>query len=278
MEGRAANGGTRDGQHVALVHDRLRDAILRGELPAGQTTSQVTLARDLDVGRTPLREALRMLQREGLVVSEPNRRVRIAELSSADAEALYVMRIALEAVAIRITVPTLDVDDVAELEGYMAQMDHYMRSDDRAGCAAPPRLPRPPRERGGRARGDLDRQLFDHAERYRRASATPRSVGPAPRRAPGDPRRGRRGRRRGRRGPARRPLPCRRSARPRGRSIGPRSHAASDDDPLGRAGGGIGADGVARQPAGGAVSSSSARTLPSLSRSHVDFTGPKSMT
>jgi DNA-binding GntR family transcriptional regulator len=38
MEGSATGGGTRDGQHVALVHDRLRDAILRGELPAGQTT------------------------------------------------------------------------------------------------------------------------------------------------------------------------------------------------------------------------------------------------
>src|SRR3954466_7502581 len=133
------DGGTRDGQHVALVHTRLRDAILRGELPAGQTTSQVTLARDLDVGRTPLREALRMLQREGLVVSEPNRRVRIAELSTAAAEALYVMRIALEAVAIRITVPTLTSTDIAELEGYMAQMDHYMRADDRRGLRLPHR-------------------------------------------------------------------------------------------------------------------------------------------
>src|SRR3954465_9718641 len=133
------DGGTRDGQHVALVHTRLRDAILRGELPAGQTTSQVTLARDLDVGRTPLREALRMLQREGLVVSEPNRRVRIAELSSSDAEELYVMRIALESVAIRITVPTLTSTDFAELEGYMAQMDHYMRADDRPGLPLPHR-------------------------------------------------------------------------------------------------------------------------------------------
>src|ERR1700745_1309753 len=107
----ARNGGTRAGQHVALVHAPLRAAILRGELPAGQTTSQVSLARDLDVGRTPLREALRMLQREGLVVSEPNRRVRIAALSATDAEELYVMRIALEAVAVRITVPTLTSTD-----------------------------------------------------------------------------------------------------------------------------------------------------------------------
>jgi DNA-binding GntR family transcriptional regulator len=164
------NGGTRDGQHVALVHDRLRDAILRGELPAGQTTSQVTLARDFDVGRTPLREALRLLQREGLVVSEPNRRVRIAELSSADAEELYVMRIALEAVAIRITVPTLTSTDLAELEGYMAQMDHYMRSEDRGGMRAPHRAfhDRLVRASGERVTITIG-QLFDHGERYRLA-------------------------------------------------------------------------------------------------------------
>jgi DNA-binding GntR family transcriptional regulator len=170
MEGRATNGGTRDGQHVALVHDRLRAAILRGELPAGQTTSQVTLARDLDVGRTPLREALRMLQREGLVVSEPNRRVRIAELSSSDAEELYVMRIALESVAIRITVPALTSTDFAELEGYMAQMDHYMRSEDRRGMRVPHRAfhDRLVHAAGERVTITIG-QLFDHGERYRLA-------------------------------------------------------------------------------------------------------------
>jgi DNA-binding GntR family transcriptional regulator len=164
------NGGTRDGQHVALVHDRLRDAILRGELPAGQTTSQVTLARDLDVGRTPLREALRMLQREGLVVSEPNRRVRIAALSATDAEELYVMRIALEAVAVRITVPTLTATDFAELEGFMAQMDHWMRSEDRQGMRVPHRAFHDRLVRGAGERVTLTiGQLFDHGERYRLA-------------------------------------------------------------------------------------------------------------
>jgi DNA-binding GntR family transcriptional regulator len=160
--------GTRGGQHVAVVHDQLRSAILRGEFAAGAVTSQASLANDLDAGRTPLREALRMLQREGLIVSEPNRRVRIAELSGDDAEQLYIMRISLEAVAIRITVPTLSSDDFAALEGYMAQMDHYMRVDDRPGMRAPhhafhqilvaaagPRV------------SEMIAQLFDHAERYR---------------------------------------------------------------------------------------------------------------
>src|SRR3954453_17132658 len=185
----------RDGQNVAAVHDRLRAAILSGEIPAGQATSQSTLARDFGAGRTPIREALRMLQREGLVLAEPNRRVRIAELSASDAKELYVARIALEAVAVRITVPGLTADDLATLEGLMAQMDFYMRRRDNDGLRAPhgefharlvagagPRgtqllgqlFPRPGRD-GALAVTTILAHLFDHAERSRRAFA---GIGP----------------------------------------------------------------------------------------------------
>jgi DNA-binding GntR family transcriptional regulator len=159
---------TRDGQHVAMVHERLRDAILRGQIEAGATTSQAALAEQLGAGRTPLREALRMLQREGLVISEPNRRVRIADLSSDDAEELYIMRIALECVAIRITVPTLTSDDFAALEGYMAQMDHYMKNDDLRGMRTPHLAFHNLLVAGAGPRVSEEiAQLFDHAERYR---------------------------------------------------------------------------------------------------------------
>ena len=159
---------TRDGQHVAVVHERLRDAILKGEVEAGATTSQAALADLLGAGRTPLRESLRMLQREGLVVSEPNRRVRIAELTSDDAEELYIMRIALECVAIRITVPTLTSDDFAALEGYMAQMDHYMKDDDMRGWRTPHLAFHNLLIAGAGPRVSEEiEQLFDHAERYR---------------------------------------------------------------------------------------------------------------
>ena len=161
---------SRDGQHLALVHERLRDAILRGEVPAGHTTTQAKLASDFDIGRTPLREALRMLQREGLVVSEPNRRVRIAELSAADAEELYVMRISLEAVAIRITTPRLISADLAELEGLLAQMAHYMQANDNIGFRKPHRAFHLLLVSGSGERGiETIGQLFDHAERYRLA-------------------------------------------------------------------------------------------------------------
>ncbi|MFN3390311.1 MAG: GntR family transcriptional regulator [Meiothermus ruber] len=164
MKGEAS----RDGQNVLLIHDLLRHSILRGSLAPGQVTSQLELARDLGVGRTPLREALRLLQREGLVVQEPNRRVRIAELSISDAEQIYTMRIALEAAAIRMTVPTLTPEDLAELEGLYAQMEHYMRTQDFERMDVPHRAFHLGlvRAAGPRWLEEIG-QLFDHAERYR---------------------------------------------------------------------------------------------------------------
>jgi DNA-binding GntR family transcriptional regulator len=160
---------TRDGQHLALVYEQLRSAILHGELAPGDAMSQATLARVFNAGRTPLREALRMLAHEGLVVSEPKRRVRIAGLSGDDAEELYIMRISLEAVTLRITVPTLTSGDLAELEGVLAQMDHYMRADDRVGFSVPHRkFHLALVAAGGQRCFETVSQLFDHAERYRR--------------------------------------------------------------------------------------------------------------
>jgi DNA-binding GntR family transcriptional regulator len=155
-------------QNVESVHDLLRSSILRGEIPAGAITTQAALAAQLDVGRTPLRESLRMLQSEGLVVSERNRQVQIADLSSDDAEQLYVMRIALETAAIRITVPTLTSDSFAELEGLMAQMDHYMRVTDQPGMRAPHRrFHRTLVATAGSRVSRVISELFDHGERYR---------------------------------------------------------------------------------------------------------------
>jgi DNA-binding GntR family transcriptional regulator len=161
---------SRDGHDVAHVYERLRDAILRGEIPAGATASQVTLSRDFEVGRTPLREAVRLLQREGLVVSEPNRRISISELTSTDFEELYVARLSLEVVAVRITVPALSSQDIAELEGLLAQLEHFERRKDKAGFRAPHREFHMRLVAGAGPRGVTTIGLFfDHAERYRLA-------------------------------------------------------------------------------------------------------------
>jgi DNA-binding GntR family transcriptional regulator len=158
----------RAGDIVAQVHEQLRNAILLGEIRPGAKASQAELARDLGVGRTPLREAVRMLQDEGLVLAEPNRRVQIASLSVQDAEELYVMRIALEVAASRITTPQLTRGDIAELEGLMAQMSH-LASADSVALFRP--VHRAFHERfvagAGTRPAALIAELFDHAERYR---------------------------------------------------------------------------------------------------------------
>ena len=158
----------RDGQSVAALYDCLRVAIQRGELEPGGSVSQAKLARAFGAGRTPLREALRMLQREGLVIAAPNRRVRIAPLIAEDFEEISIARLALEAVAIRITVPTLTSTDVAALEGYMAQMDHYQKVGDQPGFRGSHRAFHHTlvAAAGPRVSAEIG-ELTDHAERYR---------------------------------------------------------------------------------------------------------------
>src|SRR4249919_562785 len=116
------DGGAAPELSTEVVHDRLRESILRGEFDPRVPLSQVQLAARLGVSRTPLREALRMLQREGLIDSEPNRRVRVTELSVADLEQLYAGRVMIEALAVRLTVPRYTTEDVAELRAALREM------------------------------------------------------------------------------------------------------------------------------------------------------------
>lgn len=158
----------RDGQSVTAVHDCLRQAIQQGALEPGGSISQAKLARTFGAGRTPLREALRLLEREGLVIAAPNRQVRIAALTAEDFEAISIARLALEAVAIRITVPTLSSANLAALEGYIAQMDHYQKFSDQPGLRGPHRAFHHTliAAAGSRVTAEIGK-LTDHAERYR---------------------------------------------------------------------------------------------------------------
>src|SRR6266508_2867975 len=152
-----------------VVHDRLRRAILRGELDPRVPISQVRLAATLGVSRTPLREALRMLQREGLIDSEPNRRVRVAELSMTDLEQLYAGRVLVEALAVRLTVPRYTPGDLAELKVALSQLNQLSEGRDiDAWEAAHRRYHELLRKYAGERIERLARDLSDHAERYRR--------------------------------------------------------------------------------------------------------------
>lgn len=160
---------TADRQNVDLVHDRLRGSILRGEFKPGEELQQVPLAEQLGVSRTPLREAFRLLQREGLLEASPNRSYRVTSFSAQDLEELYVTFLPLQALAIRLTIPRMESEDIATMHGDLAQMDHYASVHDVEAWERPHTdFHRRLVQHAGRRVVELLDQLGDHAGRYRR--------------------------------------------------------------------------------------------------------------
>jgi DNA-binding GntR family transcriptional regulator len=160
------------GDQVLEAVGLLYEAVVGGRLTPGSVTTQVHLAEMLGVGRTPLREALRIAHSDGLV-DFGGRRVTIAALSALDAEELYVMRILLESFALRTTLPLLRSADFADLEALMAQMNHFgaegeLDALEEANKRFHAILIGATQPRAGRLLKQLDR----HTERYRRAFYT----------------------------------------------------------------------------------------------------------
>ncbi len=108
---------------ISQVYSYLRKKILDGTVPPGTVLSQVQLAQEIGVSRTPLREALRMLQEEGLVLAEHNHRVRVADIDIGELESFYASRIMLESLAIALSIPRLTQDDFDKLASALDQMD-----------------------------------------------------------------------------------------------------------------------------------------------------------
>lgn len=160
-------------QVTRTIHDRLRRDILSGVLPAGQTISQVQLAAKLGVSRTPLREALRLLEREGLIEAEHNKQVRVARSSIEDLEQVYAMRITLEALAIRFSLPAMTTDDIEAMAEAHEKMRLYADRRDYELWEQPHReFHNKLLERSGTMLRRTLSQLSDHAERYRYITST----------------------------------------------------------------------------------------------------------
>jgi DNA-binding GntR family transcriptional regulator len=112
------------------VHAYLRELIVDGTLPPGTELKQAELARIFAVSRTPLREAFRMLQEEGLVSAEPNQRSRVLGIDPDELDMLYAARVTLESLGVRVTAGRLSREDLRSAAGAMREMDRAYRADD----------------------------------------------------------------------------------------------------------------------------------------------------
>ena len=97
------------------VYETLLEAIISGKLPAGSIVSEVSLAKQLEVSRTPVHDALRQLSKDGLVEQRAGRRAIITAFSKEDVFDIFEMRKLLEGESTRRAATRIDRASIARL-------------------------------------------------------------------------------------------------------------------------------------------------------------------
>lgn len=112
------------------VYDAVRRAIITGTLKPGERVNEAKIARQMQISRAPIREAIRLLEQEGLLTSVPRRGSFVPALSRADVEEVYTLRADVESRAIRRALFRLTGEQRAALEGLVSQMEEAARAAD----------------------------------------------------------------------------------------------------------------------------------------------------
>lgn len=104
-----------------VVFNTLRQAILKGELEPGERLMEIQLAERLGVSRTPIREAIRKLELEGLVLMIPRKGAEVAKISEKSLRDVLEVRRSLEELAIELACQRMTQEDIGELEKRQAE-------------------------------------------------------------------------------------------------------------------------------------------------------------
>jgi len=112
------------------VYRVLKTKIIKGSLKPGTKLSEGKIAKQMEVSRTPIREALRELAAEGFVKISPNQGVVVSNASVEDVQEVLQIRGVLEGLAARLATKTINEGEIKELEKYQKRMAHYTNEDD----------------------------------------------------------------------------------------------------------------------------------------------------
>jgi DNA-binding GntR family transcriptional regulator len=112
------------------VVSRLREAILKREFKPGERLVQEELAEAMGVSRMPVREALRQLEKEGLVTLEPHKGAIVTPVTPDDIEEIYHLRAVLEAMAVARSLPHLTAEDKRALRQLADDMEQAAANQD----------------------------------------------------------------------------------------------------------------------------------------------------
>lgn len=118
-----------------VVFNTLRQAILKGELAPGERLMEIALAKKLGVSRTPIREAIRKLELEGLVLMIPRRGAEVARISEKSLKDVLEVRRSLEELAIELACQRMTEENVDELEQAGKDFEKAISSGSAIGMA-----------------------------------------------------------------------------------------------------------------------------------------------
>lgn len=113
-----------------VVFNTLRQAILRGELKPGERLMEIQLANKLGVSRTPIREAIRKLELEGLVLMIPRRGAEVAEITEKSLRDVLEVRGALEELAVKLACQKITDEQIQELRVAEKEFEMALSSGD----------------------------------------------------------------------------------------------------------------------------------------------------
>ena len=113
-----------------VVFNTLRQAILRGELKPGERLMEIQLANKLGVSRTPIREAIRKLELEGLVLMIPRKGAEVAEITEKSLRDVLEVRRALEELAVQLACEKITKEEIRELERVAKEFQQVVNSSD----------------------------------------------------------------------------------------------------------------------------------------------------
>lgn len=113
-----------------VVFNTLRQAILRGELKPGERLMEIQLANKLGVSRTPIREAIRKLELEGLVLMIPRRGAEVAEITEKSLRDVLEVRRALEELAVELACERITAEQLSQLKAAAKEFEEILKGDD----------------------------------------------------------------------------------------------------------------------------------------------------
>ncbi|PNH19258.1 GntR family transcriptional regulator [Lachnospiraceae bacterium] len=113
-----------------VVFHTLRQAILKGELEPGERLMEIRLAKRLGVSRTPIREAIRKLELEGLVIMIPRKGAEVAGITEKNLRDVLEVRRSLEELAIELAVKRMDESGITRLEEARIGFREALNSND----------------------------------------------------------------------------------------------------------------------------------------------------